>query len=463
MTASSGLCRPALRNELIGLCGSRELVVKSFVNIIEANFTTLGKDTEMSNFVFVLDKNKKPLTPCKPSLARRLLGLNRAAVYRLHPFTIILKKEVTNDVEPLAIKIDPGSKVTGLAIVDGQNQVIWGAELTHRGQGIKSNLESRRNSRRGRRSRNTRYRQARFLNRTKPKDWLAPSLVHRVQTTITWVRKLMCLSPIVNASQELVRFDLQQLENPEISGIEYQQGELAGYELREYLLEKWNRTCAYCNAKDVPLQVEHIQPKAFGGTNRVSNLCIACDKCNQRKGAKTVEVFLANKPAVLARILAQAKRPLKDASAVNSTRWRLFNELKDLGLNVATGSGGQTKFNRTRLGLPKTHWIDAACVGVVNTLTVLVTKPLLIKCVGQGGRQKAVLDSFGYPKQHRQLKPINGWRNGDAALFNGLLYTICPRVTGYFTLNGQGKPITKNVRHLTKKFSADSYRYSFAT
>jgi hypothetical protein len=165
---------------------------------------------------------------------------------------------------------------------------------------------------------------------------------------------------------------------------------------------------------------------------------------------------------VLAKILSQTKRPLKDATAVNATRWRLFNALQDLGLNVITGSSGQTKFNRTRLGLAKSHWIDAACVGVVTTLTVLIDQPLLIKCVGHGGRQKAVLDKFGYPKQHRQLKPINGWRNGDIALLNGLLYWICPRATGNFRLNGRSKEVAKNVKHLTKKFSADSYRYSFS-
>lgn len=414
----------------------------------------------MSNFVFVVDSNRKPLTPCRPYMARRLLSLGRASVLRLHPFTIILKKEVTSEVSPLTVKIDPGSKTTGIAVVNQQDQVIWGAELTHRGQSIKANLESRRNTRRGRRNRNTRYRQARFLNRTKSKGWLAPSLMHRVQTTITWVKKLMRFAPVTTASQELVRFDLQKMENPEISGIEYQQGELVGYEIREYLLEKWERTCAYCLAKDVPLQVEHIQPKSNGGTNRISNLCIACDKCNQRKGSKSIQEFLEKKPVVLSRILAQTKRPLKDAAAVNATRWRLFNALKDLGLNVTTGSGGQTKFNRTRLGLAKSHWLDAACVGVVTTLTVLIDQPLLIKCVGQGGRQKAVLDKFGYPKQHRQLRPINGWRNGDTALFNGLLYWICPRATGRFRLNSRSKEVSKNVKHLTKKFSADSYRYN---
>ena len=222
--------------------------------------------------------------------------------------------------------------------------------------------------RRSRRNRHTRYRRARFLNRTRTKGWLAPSLQHRVETTLTWVNKLIRFAPIGSIVQELVRFDLQQLENPEISGIEYQQGELAGYEVREYLLNKWDRKCAYCGVENVPLQIEHIHPKAKGGSNRISNLCLACEKCNLKKGTQDVEQFLAKKPDVLKCILAQAKRPLKDAAAVNSTRWALFNRLKETGLPVSTGSGGLTKFNRTRLKLPKTHWLDAACVGQVESL-----------------------------------------------------------------------------------------------
>lgn len=143
-----------------------------------------------------------------------------------------------------------------------------------------------------------------------------------------------------------------------------------GYEVREYLLAKWDRKCAYCSAENVPLQVEHIRPKAKGGTNRISNLCLACEKCNTNKGIKPIEQFLKKKPDLLKRILDQAKRPLKDAAAVNSTRWALFDRLQKMGLSVTTGTGGQTKYNRLRLELPKTHWLDAACVGMTETLHV---------------------------------------------------------------------------------------------
>lgn len=163
---------------------------------------------------------------------------------------------------------------------------------------------------------------------------------------------------------ELVRFDTQKLLNPEISGVEYQQGVLFGYELREYLLTKWQHQCAYCGAKNIPLEIEHIQPKSQGGSDRVSNLAIACHKCHQKKGSQSAREFLDTKPEILKLLLVQAKAPLKNAAAVNSTRWALFNGLKLTGLPIEIGTGGLTKYNRTVQGLPKTHWLDAAdCVG----------------------------------------------------------------------------------------------------
>jgi 5-methylcytosine-specific restriction endonuclease McrA len=361
----------------------------------------------MSNFVFVIDAQKRPLAPIHPGFARRLLKQKQAALYRKFPFTLILKESRPDLIRPdLKLKIDPGSRVTGFAILNGA-QVIWAAELTHRGQAIKDALLSRRQRRRGRRNRHTRYRQPRFSNRTRPQGWLAPSLEHRVLTTLTWVDKLIKLAPIGSIAQELVRFDLQQLENPEISGIEYQQGTLLGYEVREYLLDSWDRKCAYCGIQNIPLQVEHIRPKARGGTNRISNLCLACDSCNKKKDTQEIEQFLAKKPDVLKRIQAQRKRPLKDAAAVNSTRWALLNRLKKTELPVTTGSGGQTKFNRTRLQLPKCHWLDAACVGKVEELKVLTSQPLLIKATGHGTRQMCGTDKFGFPIRHKSRKQIH--------------------------------------------------------
>jgi 5-methylcytosine-specific restriction endonuclease McrA len=369
------------------------------------------------NHVFVLAADRQPLTPCSAARARLLLKAGRAAVLRRFPFTIILKASPSDGVlQPIRFKTDPGSKTTGIALVHEKNGVVlWAAELTHRGQAIKSSLDSRRALRRSRRNRKTRYRKPRFLNRTKPQGWLAPSLQHRVLTIQTWFNRLRKLAPIETISQELVRFDMQKMANPEILGVEYQQGELFGYEVREYLLEKFNRQCAYCDAKDAPLQVEHILARAKGGTNRVSNLTLACYPCNKAKGKLDIKVFLAKNSERLKKILAQAKAPLKDAAAVNSTRWALFQMFKASGLPVEVGTGGRTKFNRTKQGLPKEHWLDAACVGESGAkIDVAGIKPLLIRAMGHGSRQMCQTDKFGFPKSHRTgIKKHFGFETGD--------------------------------------------------
>ncbi|MHB1942793.1 MAG: RNA-guided endonuclease IscB, partial [Acidiferrobacteraceae bacterium] len=352
--------------------------------------------------VFVIDKRKKPLMPCSEKRARKLLGSGRARVHRLVPFSIrIIDREAADCVlQSIRIKIDPGSKFTGMAVVRESKEVdvvtseigitvhvLSLFELQHRGRQISEALTARRQMRRRRRS-GLRYRAPRFLNRgNKQRGWLAPSLQHRVDTTIPWVNRFQKLVPVVGVAQELVRFDMQQIDNPEISGTEYQQGTLAGYEVREYLLEKWGRKCAYCDAKDVPLNLDHIHPKASGGSNRVSNLTLSCVPCNQRKGAQDVHLFVKNS-ARLYCLLTQAKRSLKDAAAVNSTRWTLFNALKATGLPVVTGSGGLTKVNRVQLGIPKTHALDAVCVGAVSAVTGWQKPTLVIKATGRGSYQR---------------------------------------------------------------------------
>lgn len=368
----------------------------------------------MQNRVFVLNADRTPLMPCHPARARELLSTGRAAVLRRFPFTIILRQEVTAPAtQPVRVKIDPGSKTTGLAVVacfPKGDRLVFGAELAHRGQAIVNSLEKRRAIRRGRRARKTRCRQPRFLNRTWPSGWLPPSLMSRVHNTLTWVRRFQRFTPIMNLSVEVVKFDTQLMQNPEISGVEYQQGDLQGYEVREYLLEKYHRTCVYCQAKNVPLQIEHIQPKSRGGSNRVSNLTIACGPCNQKKGNRTAAEF--GHPQVE----KQAKVSLKDTAAVNATRLKLRSELRQTGLPVETVSGALTKFNRTRQHYPKAHFIDAACTGVSGQQVFLSEdhQPLLITANGHGNRKMCGTNQYGFPIRHRtRAKSFAGFQTGD--------------------------------------------------
>ena len=366
-------------------------------------------------YVFVLSSDHQPLDPCHPARARQLLRQGKAAVIRRYPFTVILKDRTADQstTTPHRVKLDPGSKTTGVALVnEATRKVVWAAELQHRGQVIKNALESRRALRRGRRQRKTRYRQPRFLNRRRSEGWLAPSLMSRVYNVTTWVNRLYRLLPVAALSMELVKIDTQAMQNPEVSGVEYQQGELAGYEVREYLLEKWERKCAYCGAKDTPLEIEHIIPRSRGGSNRVSNLTLACHTCNQKKGNRTAAEF--GHPG----IQAKAKQPLKDAASVNATRWTLWRRLSETGLPVEVGTGGRTKYNRVRAGLPKAHYLDAACVGESGAFVVVpaTLKPLGIKAMGHGRRQRCMTDKYGFPKSHaRRAKQFMGWQTGDIA------------------------------------------------
>ncbi len=348
------------------------------------------------SLVFVVDQQRTPLDPVHPGRARYLLTSGHAAVVRRYPFTIILKESQPDAVPaPLRVKIDPGSKTTGIAVEnDATGQVAWAAEIQHRGQQVKQHLEDRRAHRRSRRTRHTRYRPRRFENRCRPDGWLPPSLESRIANVLTWVRRLCRWAPVAALSQELVKFDMQLMERPEISGAEYQQGTLAGYEVREYLLEKFQRTCAYCGKRDVPLEIEHMVPKSRGGTNRVSNLTLACEPCNRKKGNQTAAEF--GHPDMQ----AKAKAPLKDAAVVNASRWALYHRLQATGLPIETGSGGRTKWNRTQRAMPKTHWLDAACVGQSTPKSVIwqATRPLLITATGHHNRQMCLVDRYGFPR-----------------------------------------------------------------
>jgi 5-methylcytosine-specific restriction endonuclease McrA len=372
----------------------------------------------MSN-VFVLDTNKQPLNPVHPGRARLLLKEGKAAVYRRFPFTLILNRAVKEpDLQLLRVKIDPGSKTSGMALVnDTTGRVVWAAELTHRGERIQRALDKRRAVRRSRRQRKTRYRKPRFQNRHQRKGTLPPSLESRVCNVLTWVCRLMRLSPVRAISQELVRFDTQALENPDIEGVAYQQGTLCGYEVREYVLLKWNHQCAYCDGRSVPLELDHVHPAASRhGSNRVSNLVAACTPCNQRKSNQDVRDFLKHEPERLAHILAHLKAPLRDAAAVSMTRWALYGRLKGLGLPVECGSGGRTKYNRAVRGLPKTHWCDAVCVGASTPkrLDVRGVNPLQITATGHGSRQMCRMDKYGFPRTGpKQHKRVQGFQTGD--------------------------------------------------
>src|SRR4029077_17195964 len=322
------------------------------------------------------------------------------------------KKIVEQPAPPdLRIKIAPGAKKTGIALVDdATGEAVAAIEIEHRGQAIVRSLESRRSLRRGRRNRKTRYRPARFLNRTKPKGWLPPSQESRLSNILTWVNRLRKIAPIAAVSLTHLKFDPAAMKE------EYEQGTLEGYEVREFLLEKWERQCAYCGAKDVPLTIDHILPLSRGGKGNTSNLTLACEPCNKGKGSMLIEVFLAKKPDLRKKILARAKAPLTEVGQLNATRWALFERLKVLELDFEVGTAGRAKYNRSQRHLPKEHWIDAVCTGASTPEHLILDHVQLvaIKATGHGTRQMCQTDKYGFPRAHRaRQKKYFGFQTGD--------------------------------------------------
>ena len=293
----------------------------------------------------VLNMRGEPLMSTTPRKARKLLEAGKAKVVSRNPFVIRLLYPTGEAKQDIVLGIDAGYAHIGFSAMTTSRELIAG-ELELRNN-IKKLLEMRSAYRHGRRSRKW-YREPRFDNRGREEGWLAPSLEHKLQSHIRLIERLKRILPITKIVVEVASFDTQKMENPEIKGIEYQQGELQGYEVREYLLEKWKRKCVYCGKQNIPLEVEHIIPKSRGGSDRVSNLTIACHRCNQKKGNKTAAEF------GYPRIQKQAKESLKATAFMNNIRWKLVNLL-----NCGRTYGAITKYHRIRRGLEKSHVNDA--------------------------------------------------------------------------------------------------------
>ncbi len=416
--------------------------------------------------VFVLDKHKKPLMPCSERRARLLLERKRAIVHSIEPFTIRLRDRVLaeSSLQPLRLKIDPGARISGLAVIQGEKS-LWLGELVHKAN-IKDKLVARRFLRRGRRFRKTRYRKARFNNRRRPQGWLPPSLGARVQQTLSVTNKLSQRLPLTALSFENAKFDAQKMQNVETSGLEYEQGALSGYEVREYLLEKWSRKCAYCGESNKPLQVEHIIPKSRDGSDKVSNLTIACEKCNQLKGDKTAEEY--GHPG----IYAKARASLKEAPMSNATRRKLLNELKELGLPVETGTAGGTKYQRVSHKLPKENYYDALCTGASTPSRLEIPQAYINvwTAKGRGSRQVCQTDRYGFPRQFRsrtkihfnlmtgdliRINPLKGKNAGKSCKGKGVI-----RADGSLYIVSDGQRINSTYRHAKLLQRGDGWDYS---
>ena len=364
--------------------------------------------------VLVIDKRKQPCNTISAAYARILLFNKQAVIHKRFPFTIRLRNDnaVLKD-RNYTVKFDPGSRTTGVAITDDKDSVIMLAEIEHRGHTIKRNLDSRRAIRRFRRQRKTRYREARFQNRTRPEGWLAPSVKSRADNVINFIKKYKKFINVNKVMIENVSFDTAQMSSDNsLVGIDYQQGNLYNKNLREFVFNKTKGRCSYCGAQAT--EIDHIIARSNGGTNSTFNLTPACRLCNEKKSNLSLKEFgkLMNKDYSH----LEPKKLPKDAAIVQSARNYMVKEITKIIPDTTTHDAWLTKYNRDQLGLPKQHYYDALSVGEIPTkLKFLTDKVLQISAKGRGSRQMCSMDKFGFPRTSAKSskKSVKGFQTGD--------------------------------------------------
>ena len=308
--------------------------------------------------VFVINQHGEKLMPCKRSKARKLIKQNKAKIVKYNPFTIQLLYGSSGYKQEINIGIDLGAKHIGVA-VQSHNKVIAKGVIELRDD-IKSNLDKKRIYRSSRRNRKTRYRKARFLNRVsrKKKGWLPPSIQSRINTTFFWIDTFCGLLPSPKVNIEVGKFDVQKMINPDIQGVDYQQGETYGYyDTRYYVFQRDNYTCQVCKkSKDKILHTHHIIYRSKGGSDKASNLITVCSECHTSENHKEGNILWRW-------MMDKRKVPqYREAPFMNSLRKKVFTKYPNA--NIVYGSW--TTPTRKELELPKEHYNDALVISGIH-------------------------------------------------------------------------------------------------
>jgi len=379
--------------------------------------------------VYILNQYGKPLMPCKPSKARKLLKQGKAKVIKLEPFTIQLLHGSSGYKQEITLGVDAGSKMIGLSATTTEKE-LYSAEIQLRND-IVALLSTRRQNRCTRRNR-LRYRKPRFLNRVKSKNkgWLAPSIKNKIQTHLTIVSNAHKILPISKIIVEVASFDIQKIKNPSISGTDYQQGEQMDFwNVREYVLFRDGHKChGKKSCKNKILNVHHIESRKIGGDSP-SNLITLCEECHDDYHKGKLELNLK-----------RGKR-FKDATFMGIMRWSFYNRLRELYPIVNLTYGYITKNTRIHNSLPKEHRIDALCI-TGNPLVERLGYFYFQKKVRCHNRQihKANILKGGVKKLNQAQFEVKGFRLFDKIQYQGKLYYIFGRRnSGFFdirTLDG---------------------------
>lgn len=379
--------------------------------------------------VYVLNKNGLPLMPThKLGKVRHLLKDGNAEIVKYNPFTIQLKYECKNHIQPVTLGVDAGSKHIGLS-ASTEKIELYCSDVEIRND-IVELISTRRETRRTRRN-HLRYRPARFNNRkaSKPEGWLAPSVKQKVESHLKVVEEVHKILPVSKIVVEVASFDTQLLkaeaEGKTISGKDYQNGEMLGYNTREYVLFRDNHTCCHCHGKsgDKVLEVHHLESRKTGG-NAPSNLITLCKTCheNYHKG----------------KIKLKQKRAEKynDATFMGIMRWSFYNELKEIYSDVSLTYGYITKNNRIKYNLAKEHYNDAYCI-VQNFKAEPLDKVVYQKKVRCHNRQihKANFLKGGKKKLNQAPYIVKTFRLFDKVKYqNQECFIFGRRSSGYFDI-----------------------------
>ena len=357
--------------------------------------------------VYVLNKHEEPLMPCNPARARHLLRDKKAEVVNLEPFTIQLLYGSSGHTQPITLGVDPGYKNIGLSAVTDK-QELYRSEIEIRTD-IPKLLEKRRMFRRTRRGRKTRYRKPRFLNRNQ-KGWVPPSVRHKLDTHIRLVNMIKNILPVTEVIVEVANFDIQKIKNPDIEGMEYQQGDQLGFwNIREYVLHRDNHTCRHCNGKssDKILQVHHIESRKTGGDSP-GNLLTLCKTCHQDHHKGRIELKI------------KRPRSFKSETFMSIIRWRLVNKI-DAGHTY----GYITKYNRINLGREKSHTNDAFVIAGGKENTKRSDVIYIQKQVRRNNRK--LFKGYRGEIPNQCNREVFGFKLFDKVIFEGKKYFVWSR------------------------------------
>ena len=299
--------------------------------------------------VYVQDINGKPMMPTtRHGKVRRLLKDKKAVVVNLCPFTIKLMYATSDYKQEIVLGVDAGTKHVGLSATT-KSKELYSSEVILRND-IVDLLSTRRELRRTRRNR-LRYRKPRFDNRVKSKrpGWIAPSVQYRIDAHIRVIDNVCSILPISRIVIEVAQFDTQKINNPDISGKEYQEGSQLGFwNVREYVLARDGHKCQYCKgkSKDSILNVHHIESRKTGGSSP-SNLITLCETCHKEYHKGNINLKI------------KRGKSLRDAAVMGIMKWKLYEELKSKYDRVFMTFGYITKHNRIKYGIEKSHVSDA--------------------------------------------------------------------------------------------------------